>query len=204
MRKFFASVKDHHHGPIFRVLGMAGLRRGEACGLRWSDVDLDAGTLTVRHTITVVNGEARPGGSGKTRNARRVIDIDAGTVSVLKVHRKSQLEQRLLVGPGYRDDGYVFAQPDGRFWHPNVITRAFDAATKRTDLPLIRLHDLRHSHACHLLMAGVNIKVVSERLGHGSVSFTLDVYGHVMPGQQRSAAVAVGSLVDGGTSGQHQ
>jgi integrase len=77
------------------------------------------------------------------------------------------------------------------------ITRALDEATRRMALPLIRLHDLRHTHACHLLMANANVKVVGERLGHASVAFTLDTYGHVMPGQQADAAAAVAAMVDG-------
>lgn len=197
LRTFLASVAGHHHAPIFRVLGMAGLRRGEACGLRWTDVDIEGATFTVRHTIMVVDGEARAGGTGKTARSRRTLDLDPATVAVLKAHRRAQREQRMLIGSGYRDDGYVFAQPDGRFWHPDVITRAFDTASRRAHVPQIRLHDLRHTHACHLLMANVNVKVVSERLGHSSVSFTLDTYGHVMPGQQKDAAAAVAALVDG-------
>ena len=88
--------------------------------------------------------------------------------------------------------------PDGRGWHPDVITRAFDRLVRSmADLPRIRLHDLRHTHASHLLAAGVNVKVASERLGHASVAFTLDTYAHVMPGQQAGAALAAAALVDG-------
>lgn len=85
---------------------------------------------------------------------------------------------------------------DGRGWHPDVISRAFARLVERTDLPRIRLHDLRHTHATHLLAANVNVRVVSERLGHASTAFTLDVYGHVLPGQQADAAAAVAALVD--------
>ncbi len=87
--------------------------------------------------------------------------------------------------------------PDGRGWHPDVITRAFAGWLSDQGFPRIRLHDLRHSHATHLLAAGTNVRVTSERLGHASVAFTLDVYGHVLPGQQADAAAAVAALVDG-------
>jgi integrase len=101
------------------------------------------------------------------------------------------------MGVGHQDHGLVFAMPDGRCWNPDTIGQAFERAVGRTSLPRLRLHDLRHTHATHLLAAGVNVKIVSERLGHASVSFTLDVYGHALPGQHADAAAAVADLVDG-------
>lgn len=127
----------------------------------------------------------------------QLLDLDAATVTALRQHRKVQLEQRMLVGSGYDDRGLVFARPEGAPWNPDSIGQAFQRAVDRSELPRITLHGLRHSHATHLMAAGVNPKVVSERLGHASVSFTLDVYGHVMPGQQADAAAAVAALVDG-------
>jgi integrase len=115
---------------------------------------------------------------------------------VLKAQRTHQLEERLRGGPAWIDTGLVFTMPDGRGWHPDVMTRAFARLVKRSGLPRIRLHDLRHTHATHLLAAGTNVRVTSERLGHASVAFTLDVYGHVLPGQQADAAAAVAALVD--------
>lgn len=166
------------------------------CGLRWADLDLDGERLTVRHTITTVDHKPVEGGV-KTPRSRRAIDLDAGTVTALRTQRKAQLEQRMLMGSGYTDRGLVFAMPDGAAWNPDTIGQAFERAVDRSGLRRIVLHGLRHSHATHLLAAGVNPKVVSERLGHASVSFTLDTYGHVMPGQQADAAAAVAILVDG-------
>jgi integrase len=170
--------------------------RGELCGLRWTALALDDGRLTVSRTLLAVHGrlvESEP----KTARSHRVVDLDPTTIAILRDHRRDQLEERLAMGSGYRDDGYVFARPDGSPWNPEHISRVFDRLTARTGLPRIRLHDLRHTHTTHLLAAGVNVRVVSERLGHASVAFTLDVYGHVLPGQQAAAAVAVASLVDG-------
>lgn len=196
LHSFFELTADHHHGALIRLAGMSGLRRSELCGLRWSDIDLDAGLLRVRRRITTV--DHRPvEGDVKSARSRRTVDLDAETVRVLRVHRRMQLEQRMSVGPHYRDADLVFAMPDGRGWNPDVITRAFDRLVKASPLPRIRLHDLRHTHATHLLATGANPKVVSERLGHASVAFTLDVYGHVLPGQQADAAAAVAALVDG-------
>ena len=124
------------------------------------------------------------------------VDLDPATTAVLRAHRKRQREERLMIGPNWLDTGLVFTMVDGRGWHPDVISRAFARLVERSDLPRIRLHDLRHTHATHLLAANVNVRVVSERLGHASTAFTLDVYGHVLPGQQADAAAAVAALVD--------
>ncbi len=196
LKKFLEQVDEHHHGAMLRLAAMTGLRRAELCGLRWADVDLDAGTLTVRQTITTVD-HVPTVGDPKTAKSRRTLDLDAETVARLRAHRTAQLEQRMLIGAGWTDHGLVFAMPDGSPWNPDVITQRFALLVKASELPRIRLHDLRHTHASHLLAAGVNVKVVSERLGHSSVAFTLDVYAHVMPGQQAAAAAAVAAIVDG-------
>jgi integrase len=195
LRGFLDSAAQHHHGTLFRLAAMTGMRRSELCGLRWADVDLDGARLVVRHTITTVNHEP-VAGDVKTARSRRGVDLDPVTVAALKAHRTRQLEQRMLMGAGYTDRDLVFAAVTGEPWNPDSIGRAFARAVARTDLPRIRLHDLRHTHATHLLAAGVNMKLVSERLGHATPAFTLDVYGHVMPGQQADAAAAVAALVD--------
>jgi integrase len=197
LRTFLASVAGHHHGALFHLYGLTGLRRGEGLGLRWRDVDLDAGVLRVRKSVALHDDGSVAIDEVKTPRSRRTVDLDPATVAVLKAHRKAQLEQRLLMGRGFRDRGLVFAMPDGSPWNPDSISQAFERAVARAKLPAIRLHDVRHTHATHLLAAGVNVKVVSERLGHASVAFTLDTYAHVMPGQQSDAAVAVAKLVLG-------
>jgi integrase len=196
LRSFLELTKDHHHGALIRLGAMTGLRRGELCGLRWSDMDLDGLSLSVRQTITTESN--RPVlGDVKTGSSRRVVDLDETTVAVLRRHRSAQAEARLLVGPGWRDTGLVFTMPDGTGWHPDTITQAFERLVKGSGLPRITLHGLRHTHTTHLLASGMNPKLVSARLGHASVAFTLDRYGHVMPGQQAAAAAAVAALVDG-------
>lgn len=196
LRAFLEVVDDHHHGALFRVAAMTGLRRAELCGLRWVDVELDQAELVVRQSITTVN-HVPTVTTPKTSRSRRRVNLDPGTVARLRRHRTEQLEQRMLMGAGWTDHGLVFAMPDGSPWNPDVITRRFTLLIEKAGLPRIRFHDLRHTHASHLLAAGTNIKVVSERLGHSSVSFTLDVYAHVMPGQQADAAAAVAAMVDG-------
>ncbi len=202
---FLASITDHAHYPLIRLAAMTGLRRGELAGLRWSDVDLVAGTLSVRQATTVVDG--RPvTGDVKTKRSRRVVDIDASTLAVLRAWAKQQKQYRLLFGPEWIATGLVFTMPTGEAWHPDSISQAFErlvtpyskkrAAELLLIRPRIRFHDLRHTHASHLLAAGVNVKVVSDRLGHASVAFTLDTDAHVMPGQQAEAVAAVHALLE--------
>jgi integrase len=156
---------------------------------------MSSGVISVRRAVVVVDGKA-VAGEVKTKRSRRVLDIDPATMAVLRRWRVTQLEHRMLMGAGWRDTGLVFTDPTGEGWHPTTITQAFTRLVASSKLPRIRLHDARHSHASHLLAAGVNVKVVSERLGHASVAFTLDTYAHVMPGQQADAAAAVAALVD--------
>ncbi|HZJ26831.1 MAG TPA: tyrosine-type recombinase/integrase [Acidimicrobiia bacterium] len=195
LREFLEVSAGSHHAAMLRVAALTGLRRSELCGLRWQDVDLTALRLVVRQAITTAD-HVPVAGETKTTRSRRPVDLDATTAAVLRAHRKCQREERLLLGPGWRDSGLVFTMPDGSAWHPDVITRAFARLVERSGLPRIRLHDLRHTHATHLLAAGINVRVVSERLGHASTAFTLDVYGHVLPGQQADAAAAAAALVD--------
>lgn len=191
---FLDSLDGHQHRTAFYLAAMTGLRRGEVCGLRWADVDLDAARLTVRQTLTQ-NRRGLRFDQPKSKRSRRTVDLDADTVAVLREHRRHGLEQRMMMGAGFTDHGLVFCRPDGEPWRPESITQAFDRHLKAKALPRIRLHDLRHTHATHLLAAGVNPRVVSERLGHASVAFTLDTYGHVLDGQQADAAAAVATLV---------
>ncbi|MQB02218.1 MAG: tyrosine-type recombinase/integrase [Actinobacteria bacterium] len=121
--------------------------------------------------------------------------LDALTVEVLKEHRKNQLERRLAAGTDYRDNDLVFCQADGSPIHPQVASDRFDRIVQRSGLPRISMKGLRHTHATLALKAGVPVKVVSERLGHASTSFTMDTYAHVLPGMQEDAVVTVANLV---------
>ena len=162
-----------------------------------SDLDLPRRRMTVNQAVTVVDGVEFVS-APKTRRSRRVVDLDATTVEVLQQHRSRQREQYLALGVTATASDRVFTGDLGEPLRPNSVGQAFHRLVRTADVPPIRLHDLRHTHASHLLLAGVNVKVVSERLGHASVSFTLDTYGHVMPGQQAEAAAATAALLDVG------
>jgi integrase len=194
VRAFLDHVAEHRLFAAFVLLATTGMRRGEALGLRWCDIDLDAARLSVVQTVVAVNHEVQIG-SPKTAKGRRTVALDPGTVAALREHRKRQLEERLLMGAGFTDRGLIFTMPDGGPLHPERFSRTFDREIGKTALPRIRLHDLRHTWATLALGAGVHPKVVQERLGHAGVSITLDVYSHVSDGLHADAAALVASLV---------
>jgi integrase len=186
---FLASIVGNRNEALFRLLAMTGMRRGEVVALRWSDVQLDRHRLTVNQAATVVDGDELVD-VPKTRRSRRVIDLDGDTVVLLQRHRSRQRELFLRLGVTASASDRVFTNEIGDPIRPDSVGQAFGRLVKAAGVPAIRLYDLRHTHASQLLMAGINVKVVSERLGHASVSFTLDTYAHVMPGQQAEAAAA--------------
>jgi integrase len=198
LRAFLDENARHRFWPAWYLAAFTGLRRGELLGLRWRDLDLDldAKRLSVRQTLLSVEHRLEFS-SGKTDNAERAVDLDDRTIAVLRAHRKAQAAERLLIGGLYDDHELVFAHPDGRPVHPDVFSQTFERRVKASQLPRIRLHDLRHTHASLLIAAGVPVKVVSERLGHANTAFTTSVYQHVMPGMQSAAAETAGALVFG-------
>lgn len=193
LRDFLRAEKDDRHHPIWLFLATTGCRRGEALGLRWVDVDLGRGTATIRQTITVVKGRLHRSNTTKTGDTR-VVRLDAGTVAGLKAWKKRQAEERLQRGGAPADEGLVFAMPDGAPIHPNSLSWRFEQSLRRHGLPRIRLHDLRHTWATLALTEGVHARVVQERLGHSSISVTLDIYSHVNPGLESDAAERVAGL----------
>ncbi len=164
----------------------SGLRRGELLGLPWRDLDLEAGTLTVRQSLEET-GAGCTLKQPKTARSRRSLPLGETTVAALKRHRVAQDGQRLALGPLYQDHGLVFASPEGSPWSPAAFSLAFMRLVRRIGLGGTRLHDLRHTHASLLLAQGGHPKIVSERLGHASVAITLDTYSHVLPGLQEAA-----------------
>jgi integrase len=196
LARFLDLVRDDRHQPAWLFLATTGCRRGEALGLRWTDVDLDAGKVVLYQTVSAINHELRI--APRTKSGRpRPIEIDAATVAALRAVRKRQAQERLLLGPGYVDHDLVFATPDGRPQHPEHFSNAFERRVARYRLPRIRLHDLRHTWATLALQAGVDVKIVSERLGHASAKITWDIYQHVTPTMQADAAETVARLIFG-------
>jgi integrase len=193
VKEFFAAVAGERMFAAYVLLATTGMRRGEVLGLRWPDLDLDAGELAVVHTITTT-GYTPVVSTPKTNRSRRVVYLDDQTVRVLREHRRRQREERLAAGPAWENGmDLVFRDELGRPIHPDWFTREFARQVRLSGLPEIRLHDLRHTYATLALKAGVHPKIVSERLGHATVGVTLDLYSHVTPGIARSAADTVAS-----------
>jgi integrase len=162
----------------------------EALGLRWEDVDLEQSRLSIRQNMTT-DGYKVVIGTPKTGRGRS-LDLDPATVDALRSFRKQQLEEKVLWRQaGYVDSGFVFRQENGQPYHPNRITKLFEAAVKASGQPRIRLHDLRHTYATLALGEGVNAKYVSERLGHASITITLDIYSYAIPARSAEAAAKV-------------
>ena len=195
LRTLLGAAEGHELFPLIRLTALTGMRRGEVCGLKWEDLDLAGMQLRVRRTLGVVDGKPVLG-TPKSRRSRRTIDLDERTVEILRAHREHQAEAAEFVGDGWHHSGYVFTTVIGTHTHPDNVGKRFTDIVRSTDVPYLTLHGLRHTHATHLLAMGQNPRMVSERLGHADVAFTLQVYGHVLPGHQREAAEAAAGLVD--------
>ncbi|MBK8294919.1 MAG: tyrosine-type recombinase/integrase [Solirubrobacterales bacterium] len=160
LRRYLAHVSDDRLYAAWRLSAMTGLRRGELLGLRWRDLDLDSSPPRMTVAETLIG--ARESSTPKTAEGRRNIDLDPGTVSILRVHRKSQAEERLALGPGYQDRDLVFCGEDGSPLWPRTFSRMFDRHSNAADLPRIPLKNLRHTHATLLLANGVPPKVIQN------------------------------------------
>jgi integrase len=181
--------------PLWLFIATTGVRRGEALGLRWQDVNLDNARISIRQTLLAVR-HIPQFGQPKTKKGKRNISLDAFTVKVLRSHRKAQAAERLAAGSAYEDQDLVFATEVGGVVHPDRITRRFGRLVQKSGLPRVTLHGLRHSYATIALEAGIHPKVVSERLGHSTVSLTLDVYSHIIPALHEEAAERVAALIN--------
>ena len=170
---------------------LCGLRRGEVVALRWRSVDLDGKEPQIS---IVASAEQTDDGvrEKETKSGKgRAVALSPMLVSELRKHRKQQAEELLKLGVRLTDDHHVVAREDGEPIQPRSLSRAFRKFMRRHKLPQIRLHDLRHSHATHLLAEGTHPKIAQERLGHSSVGITLDLYSHVLPGMQGDAVARV-------------
>ncbi len=195
LRAFLSHVEEDRLYTAYLLSATTGLRRGELLGLRWRDLDLPASRLSVIQTLVTVN-YAVTISSPKTARGRRSVALDPATVAALRAYRARVLGERLALGLGApKDDDLVFTEVDGSPLHPGQFSDRFDRLVKAAGVPRIRFHDLRHTHATLSLQAGIHPKVVSERLGHSTVSITLDTYSHAVPALEEAAAAKVAALV---------
>lgn len=193
VRTFLEAERDAREYPIWRLALATGARRSEILGLPWTAVDLEAGRVTFHQSL--VNVDAKPvlRKTTKTKSGRRLIHLDPRTVAVLRKHEVRQKEELLRIGITTQPE-LVFVDETGEWLRPERITRTFNARVKVHGLDPIRFHDMRHTFAGNLLREGVNVKVVSERLGHGDIVITLSTYAHTIPTQDEEVATIVAAM----------
>lgn len=200
------AAKEARLVVAFQLAAWRGLRRGEVCGLKWDDIDLDAGLLRVERNATEADApcseDCAPGcpggkvhiGEPKTEKGTRTVSLGPQLVAALRAHRKAQAAER-LAAEDWHDEDWVFPATDGRVLRPFVLTHRFKAlAAELPGLPPLHFHGLRHTAATHMLLAGVAPKVVQDQLGHATLAMTMDTYGHILPQQRDDSADAAERL----------
>ena len=187
-RKFIECCDSERLGALYVLALYTGLRRGELCALRWSDVDLDTRVASVRRSLQRTRTAGLVFEEPKTEKARRSINLAPAVISALRAHRKRQAETRLAAGSLWQDKGLIFPTGIGTPMDPRALGIDYDRMIEKSKLPRIRLHDLRHTFATIGLGQGVHPKVMSDMLGHSKVSLTLDVYSHALPSFQTEAS----------------
>ncbi len=198
---FLEFIADDRYLTPWIFLATTGCRRGESLGLLWADLDLDGSTAIVSRQVTAIDHRIVVKDLPKTKRGHMVA-LDSNTVAMLRRWRAQQNEEKLLVGPGYLDEGYVFCKPDGTVYDPDRFSREFirkqeqfNRAHAEEPLPRLTLHGLRHTWATLALHEGIDIKVVSDRLNHSSTFVTREIYTHVTPPMQSDAAERVAAQI---------
>jgi integrase len=195
VRQFLKYAKKSGRYYIAFLLALTtGMRQGEILGLRWKDVDFENGCVRITQTLSSDGKELLP--YTKTRSGSRTIDLPEETVAVLKKHWLFIRGEREVVR-SYKNLDLVVCTEFGTPTHKSNIRRVFKSIIKKADIPKIRFHDMRHTHATLLLLQGVNPKIVSERLGHADVRITLDTYSHLLPSMQKDTAIKFGEMLFG-------
>ncbi len=200
VKKLLEAAQGSEYYPILRLALLTGMRRSEILGLRWKDVDLSLGHIAVIQALHVLRGGQIVYESPKSAKSRRQIALSPVAVLVLKAHLEKQQALWQQFGLPLTPDCLVFSfpeseRPEGKPILPNTLTHAYIKIARKAGLGGVRLHDLRHSHATLMLQAKVHPKIVQERLGHSSISITLDTYSHVVPGLQEAAALALDKVL---------
>lgn len=194
--KFLKAIQGHRFEDVYLTLLFTGMRRGEICGLTWDHVNLEKGTILINRQLQNIQGQ--PGGFRlvSTKSSKgRTITVATSVVEVLKKHRAKQAEARLLAGPIWKDEGFVFTDDTGSHLSPNTLYHNYKRLVASIGMPDARLHDLRHSYAVAALRAGDDIKTVQGNLGHHTASFTLDTYGHVTEEMKQASADRMNSFI---------
>lgn len=193
--QFLDAVTEDRLYAMFSLIAYCGLRRGEACGLRWEDVDFDAGAVMIGPTIVQVGWDALEQEDAKSDASEDWVRIEPLLADTLREWRKQQLAERLRWGPAWKDTGRVFTQENGESYHPAYVSERFCRLAFAEGMPPVRLHDLRHGAATLALAAGKTMKEVQALMRHSSESITSDIYAAVMPELKAEVSAAVVDMV---------
>jgi integrase len=191
---FLKAIEGDRLEALYAAAVAIGLRQGEAFGLRWPDLDLDAGTLAVRYSLQRIQGVptfVEP----KTPRSRRTINLPAVAIAALRRHQARQEQERIWAGSRWQEWGLVFCTTIGTPLDPPAVLKGFQKLLKAAGLPKLRFHDLRHTCATLLLAQGVHPRLVMDILGHSQISLTLNTYSHIMPVMQREVAAKMDEIL---------
>ena len=196
--KFLKAIQGHRFEDVYLTLLFTGMRRGEVCGLTWDHVNLEKGTILINRQLQNIPGQPGAFRLVSTKSSKgRTISVAASVVEILKKHRAKQAEARLLAGPIWKDENFVFTDDVGSHLSPNTLYHNYKRLVASIGMPDVRLHDLRHSYAVAALRAGDDIKTVQGNLGHHTASFTLDTYGHVTEEMKQASAARMDAYIKG-------
>jgi integrase len=202
VRLLLDATRDDEYGPEIAVAVSTGLRLGELLGLSWADIDLVAGTLTVRRSLAEAAGSGWQLAEPKTARSRRTIPLPSTAADALRRQRDRQDAARGAAGSAWQDrDGLVFTDAVGRYLHPDHVSSGFQRARQQAGIPRVRFHDLRHSAATLMLAEGVPLAVISELLGHSGIAITASHYAAVVPELRREGAAAMDRALAGSGNG---
>lgn len=192
---FLEQARAHRLYALFYLALATGMRRGELMALQWENTDLEQGLIRVKHSLIELKGEIQIT-EPKTRASKRLIPLAPDTVEVLQTHQARQAQERAQMGARWQDHGLVFSTQVNSYLDSANLTRTFRRLSEAASVPVIRLHDLRHTHASLLALRGVTPKVIADRLGHTNVSFTMQAYTHLYDEQRREAAPNLAELIN--------
>jgi integrase len=184
--RFLEAIWGSIYSALFYTAFATGMRLGELLAETWEDIDLDRGFISVTKALSKRGGVIKIEDT-KTDYGRRRIEMSSSLIRVLREHRKAEQAKGETLGRPLEETDLVFSYPGNRPLDPSTITHKFTEVIRQAGLPYLTFHGMRHMHASILIAGGVDIKSVSARLGHASTSFTLDTYGHLLPGSRKAA-----------------
>jgi integrase len=196
LNKFLESARGSQYYALFYTALFTGMRRSELLALRWQDIDFIYGQINVSRSLHQLKDNSFVFTATKSAKSRRTIALPPSAFLVLESYRKAKEIECSMLNTTLKDSGLVFCNLDGSPWRPNTVTRAWSTLAARAGVKVIRLHDARHTHASLMLKQGIHPKIVQERLGHASISMTLDTYSHVAPGLQETAARSFDTILN--------